>query len=562
MAATGAAHLRSTFYSARRFAMISLSKILLCASAFASGVLAKTATVRLDDATVIGTSDGFVTQFLGIPFAQPPVGKLRLQLPQPIPHFSGTINATTFGPQCIQQTLVPPTIPSGLPDAIRMFLMPHDTVPGVPESEDCLNINVIVPAGAKPGDKLPVVAWIYGGGYQVGSNAVQPGQNVVNRSIEIGQPIIFVSMNYRLSAFGFLGGRAIQEAGLGNLGLHDQREALRWVQKHISAFGGDPTKVTIWGESAGSQSVAFQMLTNGGNTEGLFRAGWMESGSALPTGDFSKLQPTFDFIASETGCASARDVLACLRKVPAAVIKAAMDQTPTFLGFAALNTPFMPHADGVFLRDGPQKLVLEGSVADVPFVIGSNEDEGTLFTLALLNITTETELAAYLTSNYFPKATRQTISRLLELYPANPAAGSPFGTGRNFTFTPEYKRLAAFQGDFIFQATRRFLLDQRSGKQVARSFLSERNKVEGLGAAHSTELAIIFGGQDMTDFLVRFVSTLDPNGGPEIHWPAYTAESPRLLAFVDGDTPLRVIPDTFRKEAMDFLTQLGLAQPI
>ena len=91
--------------------------------------------------------------------------------------------------------------------------------------------------------------------------------------------------------------------------------------------------VYSWGESAGSQAVTFQMITNGGDTEGLFRAGWMESGSALPTDDFSKLQPTFDFIAAETGCASAKDKLACLREVPAGVITAAMDKTPTFLSF-------------------------------------------------------------------------------------------------------------------------------------------------------------------------------------------------------------------------------------
>lgn len=130
------------------------------------------------------------------------------------------------------------------------------------------------------------------------------------------------------------------------------------------------------------------MLTNGGDTEGLFRAGWMESGSALPSGAFYKLQPTFDFIAAETGCAVARDPLACLREVPAERITAAMDKTPTFLSFQvcavgclsmptclvlhiqSLNTPWMPHADGVFLKDNPQKLVLEGSVADIPFVVG------------------------------------------------------------------------------------------------------------------------------------------------------------------------------------------------
>lgn len=142
-----------------------------------------------------------------------------------------------------------------------------------------------------------------------------------------------------------------------------------------------------WGESAGSQSVTFQMITNGGNTEGLFRAAWMESGSAFPSGNSSKIQPTFDFIVSETGCSSARDSLACLREVPVEKITAAMDKTPTFLSFQvctfsykyslkadpgsqALNTPWMPRADGVFLKDTPQRLVLEGSIADIPFVIG------------------------------------------------------------------------------------------------------------------------------------------------------------------------------------------------
>ena len=91
--------------------------------------------------------------------------------------------------------------------------------------------------------------------------------------------------------------------------------------------------MTRWGESAGSQAVLFQMITNGGDTEGLFRAGWMESGSALPTRDFSKLQPTFDFIVAETGCSAAHGPLACLREVPAEVITAAMDKTPTFLSF-------------------------------------------------------------------------------------------------------------------------------------------------------------------------------------------------------------------------------------
>ncbi|KAI8974599.1 carotenoid ester lipase [Trametes punicea] len=539
-----------------------LQRLRLCVVVLVAAAAAQLATVKLDEATVIGTSDGVVTQFLGIPFAEPPVGKLRLQLPQPISRYTGVINATTFGNQCIQQALITPTIPSTLPPQISPFVETLAATPDVPQSEDCLNINVIVPADAKPGDKLPVAAWIFGGGFQVGSNAVRPGAVVVNRSIEIGQPVIYVSMNYRLSAFGFLGGREIANAGLGNLGLQDQREALRWVQKHIAAFGGDPTKVTIWGESAGAQSVAVQMLAKDGNNEGLFRAGWMESGAASPIGNVSKIQPTFDFIASQTGCASARDVLECLREVPAEVIKAAMDQTPTFLSFTSLNTPWMPHADGLFLTDNPQRLVMEGKIADVPFVIGACEDEGTVFSLVSLNVTTEAEAAGYVKNTYFPNASDADIARLLELYPCDPALGSPFGTGNAFAFTPEYKRLSAFQGDFIFHSTRRLLLEQRAGKQVVRSFLSERNKVVGLGATHTTELANVFGGGDMTDFLTRFATTLDPNGGSEIHWPAYSTNDPQLLAFVDGETTLKVIPDTFRKEANDFLIQLGLAQPL
>ncbi|EIW58852.1 carotenoid ester lipase [Trametes versicolor FP-101664 SS1] len=539
-----------------------LLTILLYAAAVA-GAAIKSATVKLDGATVVGTSDGTVTQFLGIPFAQPPVGKLRLQLPQPMRRYSGVINATTFGNQCLQQTIPPAVFPNttALPAAITPFIAAMAVPPPVPQSEDCLNLNIIVPAGTKPGDKLPVAVWIFGGGFQIGSNAVRPGQNVVNRSIEIGHPVIYVSMNYRLSAFGFLGGREIANAGLGNLGLQDQRESLRWIQEHIGAFGGDPTKVTIWGESAGSQSVAFHMLTNGGNTEGLFRAGWMESGSISPAGNVSKIQPNFDFIASETGCADEIDILECLREVPASVIQAAMDKTATFLSFQALDTPWMPHADGLFLVDNPQRLLLEGKIANIPFVIGSCKDEGTLFSLASLNLTTSNEVGAYLSSNYFPNAPKENITRLLDLYPSNPALGSPFGTGDAFAFSPQYKRLSAFHGDFLFQAARRLLLQQRSGKQVMRSFLSERNQVTGMGATHTTELANVFFGGDMTDFLVRFVHTLDPNGGQELHWPAYTAESPQLLLFANGKKSLKIIPDTFRKEANEFLVQLSFEQP-
>ncbi|OJT04264.1 Lipase 4 [Trametes pubescens] len=523
--------------------MALLLKSIVFATPLALAAASTSPTVTLDKGTVVGTSDGFLDQFLGIPFAQPPIGDLRLQLPVPVSPYSGVINATAPGNQCFQQVLPVPPVPSGSPPEISQFLQAitasEGPGAGPPQSEDCLNINVIVPVGTKPDAKLPVAAWIYGGGFQVGSNVLEPGAVIANRSAEIGLPVIFVAMNYRLSAFGFLGGKEVKEAGVGNLGLQDQREALRWIQKYISNFGGDPDKVTIWGESAGALSVAHQMVANGGDTEGLFRAAWMESGSLYSAGDIEELQPTFDFIASEAGCASAKDPLACLREVPAEVIVKAMDKTPTIFSAQALNIPYFPHVDGVFIKDNMEKLTIEGKIADVPFINGANEDEGTLFSLApLTNVTTQGEFAAFLKSNYFPRASNETIARVLELYPADPAAGSPFGTGNQFALNPVYKRLSAFQGDLIFHGPRRFMLQQRAGKQVARSYW------------------------DMTDYFVRFVHTLNPNNPPgNFYWPEYTLELPQLLTFVDGNVSLKVTSDTFREEAIGFLTELSLEQP-
>ncbi|KAH9889049.1 carotenoid ester lipase precursor [Cubamyces lactineus] len=523
---------------------------------------ASSGTVILDDATIIGTSSGGVTQYLGIPFAQPPVGKLRLQLPQPITSYTGTINATTYGYQCIQQDLVPPAIPDDLPEAIHNFLASMG-IPSIPQSEDCLTVNVIVPTGTEPGADLPVAAWIYGGAYQVGSNAALPGEVVVNRSIALGQPIVYVAMNYRVGAFGFLGGREVQEAGVGNLGLQDQREALRWIQKYITAFGGDPQKVTLWGESAGSQSIAFHMVTNGGDNEGLFRAGFMESGTVRPATNITTLQPTFDFIASEVGCTpGSAGVLDCVRDVSTDALKAAMDKTPTIFTYGGLNTPWFPGVDGVFLTDDPTRLVLEGKVADVPFVLGDCEDEGTLFALPSLNVTTDDELFQFLKENFLSHAPDSAIKRVLELYPADPAAGSPFGTGDAYNFTREYKRIAAFQGDFVFEGMRRFFLKERAHKQRAWTFLFKKNKVEGLGAVHSSDLGDVYGNGSLTDLLVRFVNTLDPNApDADVFWPTYTPESPKMLALVDGETPLKLIEDTFRAEAMDYLNYLSTTYP-
>lgn len=521
-------------------------------------------TVTLDSATFTGVTSGNVNKFLGIPFAQPPTGNLRFNLPQPIPSYNGSYSATSFGNECPQQAITLPLV-SGLAANETNYIINsiYRAVTG-PVSEDCLNLNVWVPATATPSSKLPVAVWIFGGGFELGGTSLYDGGVIAQKSIDLGQPTIVVSMNYRVSAWGFLASSEVKAAGVGNLGLQDQREALRWIQKYISAFGGDPSKVTIWGESAGAISVALHMLTNGGNTEGLFRGAFMQSGSPIPVGDISHGQTYYDSIVAATGCLGASDTLQCLRGVPEDTLQKAVDATPNIFSYQSLRLAYLPRVDGVFLTDTPQNLVLKGSVANIPFVTGDCDDEGTLFSLTNLNVTTDSELFTYIHENYIPAATTAEVNEVLSIYPANPASGSPYDTGIFNALTPQYKRLASMQGDLVFQAPRRFFLQQRSGSQPTWSFLSKRLKAfPALGSAHGTDILDVFGDQELTTYLVQFANNLNPNGAAGLlQWPQYTTSSPQLLTLQDGLVPLTITQDTYRTEGFDYLTNLSLKYPL
>ncbi|KAF8260208.1 Alpha/Beta hydrolase protein [Lactarius quietus] len=170
--------------------------------------------------------------------------------------------------------------------------------------------------------------------------------------------------SHSLSAFGFLASQEVKDAGVGNLGLHDhecstvstinvitsgftERMALHWVQKYIRTFGGDPLKVTIWGESAGSISVSLHMLVNGGDTEGLFHAAFMESGSPLPVGDITHGQQYYNDIVELTGCSGSSDTLACLRAAPYDKLKTTMDSTPSLFSYQVHGLPPTDHPNFV-----------------------------------------------------------------------------------------------------------------------------------------------------------------------------------------------------------------------
>ncbi|PIL25455.1 hypothetical protein GSI_13345 [Ganoderma sinense ZZ0214-1] len=502
-----------------------LSSLLPLALSFAPfsalwGPSAVSPTVRLDQATVYGTTNGPVTSYLNIPFAEPPYAIVLAIVTEPRP-----------------------------------------------ESEDCLNLNVLVPAGTAADAKLPVIVFIYGGGFSVGENTQYNGEVMVRRSVEMGQPIIYTAVNYRLHAFGFLGGQEVKEAGIGNIGLHDQREGLRWIKKYIGAFGGDPNKVTIWGPSAGGLSVGSHLVANDGDNEGLFRGAVLSCGTLLPTGDISDQQRFFDGIAADTGCATATDKLACLRIVPAENLTASAASIPNILDYPGLSaSQWFPHADGSFLKEPVREAVLAGRIADVPFIAGGSLDEGTIFATGAWNITTDAEFLEYMRDLYFPGSSSEEVAPLLALYPNDPAQGSPFGTGEENQLAPMYKRVSAFQGDFFFESQRRSLLTMRSDKQPAWMYLVQRGRSKGFGYSHGTDIQSIARGEELTDYLIQFVATLDPNGGSGsnrmIPWPRYDPAARQMLVVLDGEERLAVERDDAREEALEFLAALSLKYPL
>lgn len=288
-----------------------LAGIKLAASQSLGDTVNGSPTVKLDYATFRGTNNFIgVNSFLGMPFAK--AGRLE----NPVVYnstnkLSGVQDATKYGKACPQQEGIATQFAPGQSQANAVLAAIEQVAfaPILNQGEDCLTINVQMPANVTLTDKLPVLMWIFGGGFQLGSSAalgaeltavqglIYQGARIVQRSMEMGQPIIFVSANYRLNAFGTLASQEITDADISNLMLKDQREAMRWVQKYIGKFGGEKSKVTIFGESAGSVSVATQMVLNGGDNEGLFRAAIMASGGILKLQDYRRGQGTFDFVS-------------------------------------------------------------------------------------------------------------------------------------------------------------------------------------------------------------------------------------------------------------------------
>ncbi|KAI9055503.1 hypothetical protein LZ554_000453 [Drepanopeziza brunnea f. sp. 'monogermtubi'] len=526
--------------------------------------------VKLANAKVIGSSFLGVDSFKGIPFAQPPVGNLRLKPPQPITSNLGTVFA--MGPPRACPQFLTSTNTNSLPlDVITDIVNTGIFQAILNAGEDCLTVSVQRPSSAKAGDKLPVLFWIFGGGFSFGSSQAYDGHDLVRTSVAQKKDIIYVSVNYRVGGFGFLGGSEIKKDGASNLGYLDQRAGLQWVADNIAAFGGDPDKVTLWGESAGSISVFGQMsIYNGDHTykgKPLFRGSIMSSGSLVPADpvDGFQAQGIYDTVVESAGCSGNPDTLACLRSLPYEKFLRATSSVPGIFDYQSISLSYVPRPDGTVLTESPEILATKGKFAKVPFIIGDQEDEGTLFSLMQSNMSTTADLVTYINDIFFKTATRAQVEDLVATYPDDPAAGSPFRTGTANNIYPQYKRLAAVLGDIVFTLTRRVLLqvaaDLNPGVPTWSYLSSYLHGIPVLGTFHGTDILPSYGSTpgfpsaSIQAFYLSFINTLDPNGGTAAptglaHWPQWR-EAKQLMHFEKSSNSL--LADDFRQSSYEYV---------
>jgi para-nitrobenzyl esterase len=507
----------------------------VCAAAALLAVSPASAQVREVDVTggrVAGVAANGIVSFKGIPFAAPPVGPLRWKAPEPVKPWTGVKPAAAFGPSCMQD-----------PMFARLFGAPPEM------SEDCLYLNVWTPAKAA-GDALPVMVWIYGGGFAGGqtSIAAYDGTRLAQKGV------VLVSVAYRVGPFGFLAHADLSREsgkGSGNYGLQDQIAGLRWVKANIARFGGDPARVTIFGESAGG--IAVSMLAASPAAKGLFHRAISESGGNFGPPRFAneggQNVPPLK-VAETSGRAflaklNAKDIAAA-RELSAEKVQAAVGP--------GLEGGFWPVFDGDALPGDQYELYRAGHFNDTPVLIGTNSDEGALFA------------RPGMTPALFESMIRQGYGKQADAI----LAAYPHATDAD----------AAKAGKDIFRDTAFAwptwawaMLQAQKGKGKAYVYyFDHRTPQSPNGANHGSEIAYVFrnlgsGGGPLTpagpprpedramsdlmsSYWVNFAKSGDPNGAALPVWPAFSATAQNAM-FFDGTSSARPVPNMTQLKALD-----------
>ncbi|TBU25305.1 alpha/beta-hydrolase [Dichomitus squalens] len=517
-------------------------------------LLSSTSASPVSDPLVIhtpsGTFRGVATangteQWLGIPFAQPPIGSLRFKAPVPLINRSTSIqDASTFGNAC-------PQVPS--------------TSLGAAQSEDCLFLNVFRPNNVSTSEKIPVLFWIHGGAFMQGA-ASDPEYNptfIIQRSVATGKPIIFVSTNYRLNTFGFLASRHVPPSDL-NVGLQDQTAALEFVQHNIAAFGGDPEKVTIWGQSAGAGSVEAHVLFQ--SSTKLFRAAMFDSSTgpfktAPPPSTYDESGKPYERLVNLTGCPSGPQSFACLRSLPFETLQNFTVAMTNEVLNQQLWQPTVGPA-GSFVSERPSQRIASGNFLHVPILAGTNLNEGTTFSQSVRNLSVPSSEEDATFDTFIQEllidpstVTQDVYDTINTLYPANDSSlGAPFNTGDSL-----YDRAEAWYSDNMFLSPRRLLFNKAASLQPLFGYFFAEfipGQDPSLGVFHASELILLFGqfpaveqefATQMVDFYVNFVNDLNP-GAP---WPQFTQTNKAVLQLMRDN--ITAILDDFLIDKTTFL---------
>ncbi len=551
---------------------------VVCYSLWLAGCAdSKSPVITTSYGPVQGISLDNTAMFRDIPYAAPPVAELRWRAPQPPQPWQDVLDVSEYGPACWQITdtgnsefLTMLTEGSGMSGIGQWAVKSFAGFADLPVDEDCLTLNIVSP-NTDPNAKLPVMFWIHGGGHQYGSG----GRNYDSTALA-NRGVVIVSINYRLGLYGFLAHPELASedpnGSTGNYGMLDQIAALQWVRDNISAFGGDPDNVTIFGESAGAHSVGQLMASP--VADDLFHKAIAQSGSGFY--QFQSVHEAYERISGMDAGLKAAEVLSLgASEQIAAMRKLTTEQLIEVATHPEIASTFHPQIDGYVLPDATSRIFARKGQAPVPLMVGSNADEGSvLYHFGMSPVDGSAEMQQ-------PQTVSEWEQLLMEQF-----ADAAKSVAVNYAVDQDNDVVAAAEqltGDSWF-GRHAYYMAQRHSEAQNPTFLYfyERRPAsddETIGATHALELNPLFGGfipfwptderddelvEHMQGYWTNFAKTGDPNGSNLPTWNAFDAFNAQELALGHERSYIRPVARADRYQAMagQFLRREQTLDPI